>query len=277
MSSSKQEKMRGLFHPETGKTVIIPVDHGLCMGVVEGLEDPKAVVKKLMDDGVDATLMSFGVGKITAELFTLKKSMGRIITADYILMSQVPGVLEGVFGNCRYSTVEQAVKWGFDAVKVMLVWGTRPETQLEAIKYTGHLAAQCDKWGMPLMVEPVLLGEGIPGDKKNDPEVIQSACRIAVELGADILKAPYTGDKQSFGQIVQNSHLPVVVLGGPKMKNIKDVLQTAKDSVDAGGKGIVFGRNVWQHPHMDKVIEALKDIVHQESSVDEVLGRYGLM
>jgi len=67
-----------------------------------------------------------------------------------------------------------------------------------------------------------------------------------------------------------------MILGGPKMNNLRDVLQTARDAIDAGAKGVVFGRNVWQHPQMDKVLMSLKDIVHINKDVDLVMGKYEL-
>ena len=276
MVNAKELRVRRLFNEKDGNTVIIPVDHGFYMGAIKGLEDPVSVVAKLIQIRVDATLMSFGLGKVTANLFASRNSIGKILTADYVLMSKVPGVVEGIFGNSIYSTVEQAVKWQFDAVKVLLAWGTSSDIQLEAIKYIGELARQCDKVDMPLMIEPVLFGEFIPQDKKKDPKVIKDACRIALELGADIIKAPYTGDKESFAEIVENSYVPVIILGGPRMKSVKDILQTAKDSVMAGGKGICFGRNVWQHPAMGDMVHALQDVVHKTSEVEEILNKYDL-
>jgi len=276
MMCAKERRIQKLFNPESGNAVIIPIDHGFYMGSISGLEDPFAVVQKLMDDGVDATLMSYGLGKVTAEQFTAGTTMGKILTADYVLMSKMPGTVEGIFGNIAYSSVEQAVKWGFDAVKVLFVWGTEREVQLEAFRYIGEFARECDKADMPLMIEPVLMGEYIPKDKKKDPELITHACRISMELGADILKIPYTGDKESFARIVDTSHVPVVILGGPRMSSMKETLQTAKDSVDAGGKGVVFGRNVWQNPAMSSVIAALKDIVHTGAGVDETLSTHAL-
>jgi len=67
-----------------------------------------------------------------------------------------------------------------------------------------------------------------------------------------------------------------MILGGPKMNSLRDVLQTARDTIDAGAKGVVFGRNVWQHPQMDKVLMSLKDIVHINKDVDLVMGKYEL-
>ena len=112
------------------------------------------------------------------------------------------------------------------------------------------------------MVEPLLNGEDIPIEKKNDLGLIENTCRISLEIGADILKIPYTGGVESFSRIVKNSHVTVMILGGPKTNNLRDVLQTARNAIDAGAKDIVFGRNVWQHPQMNKVLMSPKDIVH---------------
>jgi len=126
------------------------------------------------------------------------------------------------------------------------------------------------------MVEPVLWGNNIPKEKKNDPELIEHASRMALEFGADILKIPYTGDETEFKELVNNLKVPIFVLGGPKMNNIEGVLKVAKESIEAGAKGIVFGRNVWQNPKMESLILGLKEIVHKNSDVEEVIKKYNL-
>ena len=147
---------------------------------------------------------------------------------------------------------------------------------MDVIKYIGVLIEECENYEMPLMIESVQRGTNLPKEKGKDPKVIVDACRIAVELGADILKAPCTGDKESFNQITKYSHIPIIILGGPKAKNLKDVLITPKDSLDAGGKGTCFGRNVWRDPNAKNIIAALKEITHQNAEVDEVWKKYNL-
>lgn len=274
MINIKEKRLQSLFNKKSDNAVIVPVDYGFFMGSAKGLEDPYNVVQNLIKCEVEGTIMSFGLGKIMEDLFTAKNKIAKILSADYLLMSKIPGEEEGILGNLLYSSVEQAIKWGFCAIKVILIWGTEPNVQLEAIKYVGKIARECDKHDMPLIIEPLLLGKYIPKEKKNDPQVIINASRIALEMGADILKVPYTGDKESFSQIVKHSHVPVLILGGPKTGGIKGILQTVKDSIEAGGRGLVFGRNVWQNPKMDNIISALKDIVHKNCEVNEVLKRY---
>jgi len=126
------------------------------------------------------------------------------------------------------------------------------------------------------MIEAVVMGNRIPKEQERDPEIIADACRIAVELGADIIKAPYTGDKDSFALLIERLKVPFIILGGPKVSGIKGVLQIVKDIVDAGARGPCFGRNVWGHPEVHSMVHALLDIVHKGASVEEVLDKYTL-
>jgi class I fructose-bisphosphate aldolase len=195
---------------------------------------------------------------------------------DYILLSKIPGIIEEIFANCAFFSVEQAVHWGFDAVKVLLAWGTDRETQIQSIQYIAKIAQACDKLQMPLMIKPFLDNKNIPKEKRKDPKVIIDASRIAVEMGADIIKIPYTGDKDSFAKIVDHSYVPVVIYGVPDMGKMKDLLQATKDSIDVGGKGIVFGMDVWQNNNRKKIIHALRDIIHKNKGIDEVTSKYNI-
>jgi len=89
---------------------------------------------------------------------------------------------------------------------------------------------------MPLMVEPLLSGEDNPIEKKNDPRFLENAYRISLEIGDDILKIPYTGNIESFSRIVANSHVHVMLLVGPKVNSLRDVLQMAREAIGAGAK-----------------------------------------
>jgi len=276
MSNLKEKRLNNLFNPKSGNSLITPIDHGFYMGAVKGLEDPVAKIEELIKYQVDGTLMSFGLNKIASKYFGTQDYLPKIMTADYVIFGEVPGEPKGVLANTYYSSVELAAKYNFDAIKVLFSWGTDLEQQVDVIKYIGALVEECDNYEMPIMIEPVQMGMNLPKEKGKDPKVIVDACRIALELGADILKAPYTGDKESFSQITKYSHVPVIILGGPKVDSMKEVLQMAKDSLDAGGKGTCFGRNVWGDPDMKNIIGALKEITHENAEVDEVCKKYNI-
>jgi class I fructose-bisphosphate aldolase len=273
----KELRMSRILNPKSGRSVIIPVDHGIVMGNVEGLEDPLKVLKQLINIGIDGTLLSPGIGKISIDLFSSKDAPGRILTADIPLLSTVPGGSGEVVGHEIIADVEFALRYNFDIVKVLLPWGEREHVQMEIVSVVSELANECDRWNVPIMVEPVLWGEAIPKEKRNDPKIIEHASRIALEIGADILKIPYTGDKAEFKDLVSDLKVPVFILGGPKMDNVEGVLKVAKESVEAGAKGIVFGRNVWQNPKMKDLVGALKAIVHDNAEISNTMNDFHLL
>jgi class I fructose-bisphosphate aldolase len=269
-------RLKKLFNPATGRTITIPMDHGFYVGNIRGLEDPWRVLEILIEERVDATLLSFGLGKITNGLFLSKDAPARILAMDATLRGTVPGENVGILDLDMFCTIEQALKWGFDAVKVLLIWGLEPEIQMKEIRAIGELVAQCDRWDMPIMIEPVLWGRNIPPHKKDDPETIAHAARIALEMGADILKVPYPGDVEHFRSLTEMLRVPVVILGGAGMGTTEKILQTALDSVRGGGRGVVFGRNVWQNGRLRELIRGLKEVVYEEKEVREVMAAHGL-
>ncbi|GAH12802.1 unnamed protein product, partial [marine sediment metagenome] len=111
---------------------------------------------------------------------------------------------------------------------------------------------------------------------EHDPEVVNIAVRVGAELGADIVKTNYTGDIDSFKKIVKGVHIPVIIAGGPKMDTDKELLEMVYDSVQAGGSGVAFGRNIFQSKDPTKLVSAIAKIVHENNSVDEVLKEYQL-
>jgi class I fructose-bisphosphate aldolase len=277
MYTAKETRIGRLFHPEYQRSIIIPIDHGFYLGNAPGLEDPYETMRILLEEGVDATILSYGLAKITNEAFTSKSSPTRILAIDNAILSNVPGEPANFLDFELGVPVEQALKAGFDVIKVLLIWGLDPDIQMKEIKAISTLVSQCDSWQIPLMIEPLLLGDHIPPDKRNDPDLIAHASRIAVELGADILKIPYTGDSEHFQSIVQRSHVPVLILGGAQMGSPKQMFRTARESVEAGGKGIVFGRSVWQHNRIRELIRGLKDAVYFLEREETIVGKYSLV
>lgn len=273
---AKEIRIARLLNPESGKAVNIPVDHGSVMGNVPGLTDPVATLERLIELGIDSTLVNAGFAKITEHLFESKMAPGRVLTSDLPLLSCVPGTQEHVMGQEQVASVEAAIRGGFDAMKVLLIWGVEEKLMMHSLKFIANLAEECDRWNMPFMIEPVFWGEQIPAEKHNDPELIEHGARIALEIGADILKMPYTGDQEGFADLVRRVKVPVMVLGGPKSESLRDVFVVARESIDAGAVGIVFGRNVWQHPQMDEVVRTLQDVVHKGMDVDTAMANHGL-
>ena len=133
----------------------------------------------------------------------------------------------------------------------------------------GKVAEACDNWHMPLLAMVYARGPQVPNSY--DPKVVAHCARVGVELGADIVKVPYTGDIESFSDVVSSCCVPVVIAGGELMDSTRQLLQMVHDSVKAGGAGVSIGRNVFQHPRRIELVRAMRAIVHDNADVDHAL------
>ena len=98
---------------------------------------------------------------------------------------------------------------------------------------------------------------------------------MGVELGADIVKVPYTGDIDSFADVIAGCCVPVVIAGGPRTETTREFLEMVDNSLKAGGSGLSVGRNVFQHPNRIQLVRALRAIVHENATVEEALAIVG--
>ena len=133
----------------------------------------------------------------------------------------------------------------------------------------GKVADECEVYGMPLLA--MMYPRGPKIQNEHAPEVVAHAARIGAELGADIIKANFTGNIDTFKAVVESCPVPVVIAGGPKCKTSEEVLQTTYDAIKAGAAGLSIGRNVFQHENPTLIVKALSAIVHEGASVEQAL------
>jgi DhnA family fructose-bisphosphate aldolase class Ia len=179
-------------------------------------------------------------------------------------------VLGGKFEEELISSVETALMYGAAGAAVTVKFGH--EREGEFARQASLVADSCERWGMPLMIEAMARGKDM---KSTDPKGILLASRAAQEIGADIVKTYYTGDPESFRQVVEGCPVPVVILGGAKMETVEQVFSDVHASLQAGGKGIAIGRNIWQHGNTRRMVEAMVGMVHQGWTVAEALAHAG--
>jgi DhnA family fructose-bisphosphate aldolase class Ia len=154
---------------------------------------------------------------------------------------------------------------GADAVSMHINVGAECEPQM--LSDLGMVSRQCRQWGMPLIVMAYPRGPKIKDSY--DPQAVAHAARVATELGADIVKCSYTGDIDTFREVVKGTVVPVVIAGGPKMNSDMDVLNMVHDSLEAGGHGVSMGRNIFQHKNIRGMMSAVSDIVLHGATVEE--------
>ena len=274
--SGMRVRLGHIFDPASGRALIVPVDHGLVLGALAGLENPRSLLESLEPLGVDATLLGPGLAQLHGDLFARRSAPARILTVDMPLLSNVPGESSEVRAYAMIATVDAALRLGVDGVKAMLVWGIEPSVKMDSLRLIAALARECDRSGMPLMIEPVLWGAAIGDARHADAHLIANACRIAVEIGANIVKAPYVADMDALAMLVRNTPVPLVILGGPRLDSEREVLQIAEHATAAGVNGLVFGRNVFQRPNAAQMIKALRAIIHDNITASEAAGLLGL-
>lgn len=227
--------------------------------VYPGLADPGPVLEAIVAGGADAVLTSPGVIRQFRDQL---KSVGLIMRMD-----GGNSTIRGAAPEMRllYS-VEDALKLGADAVICMGFPGTALEPR--TLGNIAQLANQCGTWGIPLMAE--VLPGGFMNPELGTPENTRLAVRLAVELGADMIKTSFTPPAESFRTVVENSYRPVLVLGG-SVVDVSSLLKMVESSMQAGAAGVVLGRNVWNNPNPKAMVEAITRIVHENASIEEAL------
>ncbi len=256
----KKIRLERIIDRNSGKTVIVPMDHGVTVGPIEGLADMRTAVSKIVAGGANAILMHKGI--VQAGHRGSGRDVGLIIhLSGGTSMSPDPNAKELI------CTVEEAIKLGADAVSVQINLGA--ETDKEMLGQLGFVSERCLQWQMPLVAMMYTRGPKI----KNEFDVnnVKHAARVGAELGADIVKVPYTGSVKSFTEVVQGCPVPVVIAGGPKMESDKDIFEMVEGALKADAAGLSIGRNAFQHKNPEKLVGALCKMVHEGISVKEAI------
>ncbi len=242
--------------PDDRKVLIIPMDHGLVMGNVPGLQRPAALLEALVAAGTDGTLLSAGMAKLLGGRVK-QAGMSLTMMVDHQIWGDRPGQVESIRSVDAIVPVAMAAALGADAVKALFVCGLGDSISAATVAVAARLAAEAHDVGMPLMLEPLWFGE--PLAVADHDEVIVHAARMSLELGADILKIPAVGP-DALGQILAWG-VPTVFLGGAKQDDPTALFGAIRAGLAAGARGVVVGRNVWQRPDLSEAIEQLRAVL----------------
>jgi DhnA family fructose-bisphosphate aldolase class Ia len=238
-----------------------------------GIEDMRTVVKTLVNAAPDAIQLTLGMARHLQEI------PGRF-KPSLVLRTDVANIYGKELPTSRFSlmieeTMLQAVRYDAACVCVNLfqIPGA-PEVHAQCVENILRLKPQADYYGMPMMIEPLVFqpNEKAGGYMVNgDETAITYLVRQAVELGADIVKADPTDDVSRYHKVIEAaSGIPVLVRGGGRVSD-REILERTQGLLAQGAAGIVYGRNVIQHPNPKGITQALMAMVHQNAGVDEAL------
>jgi fructose-bisphosphate aldolase/2-amino-3,7-dideoxy-D-threo-hept-6-ulosonate synthase len=259
-------RMERIIDRETGKTVIVPMDHGVTVGPIAGLINMPETVNMVAAGGANAVLMHAGGSLLGRRGYG--KDIGLIVH-----LSASTSLGPDPNHKVLVSSVERAIKYGADAVSVHINLGADDEPDM--LRDLGKVAMGCEEWGMPLVAMVYTRGPKI--ENEYDVSVVKHAARVAAEVGADIVKVNYTGHPDSFREVVEGcggdrpGGIKVVIAGGPKLDSDRDLLEMVAGAMAAGAKGASIGRNAFQHAYPTKIVSAIAAIVHRNVSVEEAI------
>jgi len=260
MGIGKSIRMERIVDRKSGRSVVVPMDHGVTQGPIFGLTDMKGAVNAVAEGGANAVLVHKGI--VIAGHRGYGKDIGLIIHLS-ASTSLGPDPLNKVI----VATVEEAIRLGADAVSMHVNVGAANEPEmLEALGLTTMV---CDEWGMPLLAMMYPRGKKVKSE--HDPEVVMHAARVGAELGADLIKTNYTGDPDSFKEVIQSCPVPVIIAGGPKANTDAEVLEMVEGAISVGASGVSIGRNVFQHKNPTVMTRAISKVVHEGVSAKEAM------
>jgi len=260
MGIGKSIRMERIFERNSGRSVIVPMDHGVTAGPIYGLTDMRNAVNAVAEGGANAVLLHKGI--VIAGHRGYGKDIGLIIHLS-ASTSLGPDPLNKVV----VAQVEEAIRLGADAVSMHVNVGA--DTEAEMLEALGAMTMICERWSVPLLAMMYPRGKKVKNE--HEQEMVMHAARVGAELGADLIKTNYTGDPDSFKEVVQTCLVPVIIAGGPKTNTDEELMEMVEEAIAAGAAGISIGRNVFQHKDPARMTRALSKIVHENYTAQEAL------
>jgi len=247
-----KNRLSNIIKPETGRTVMLAVDHGYFLGPTTKLENARKTIEPLLPYA-DALMLTRGILRTSVDPeasipIVLRVSGGASITGKDLAN-------EGIT-----TSIEEAVRLNVSAVALSIFVGTDYEHQ--TLLNLACLVNEAQPYGIPVLAVTAV-GKELG---KRDVRFLSLSCRIAAELGASFVKTYYCDE---FEKVVESCPVPVVIAGGPKSGTELDALKMAYDAIQKGAVGVDMGRNIWQSPYPIPMIKAVKAVVHEKASPEE--------
>ena len=254
--NGKKNRLARILSPQTGRGLIIAVDHGMALGPMTGIEKPAGVFQ-VLNPYADAWLMTKGIFTHAYEPdgrrgIILRASGGATIVGPDITR-------EG-----PTASVEELLSLAADAVAASAYIGSPNEH--ETLRHMSAVAESCRRWQVPLVG---VIGVGKEKEKAQDARFIALGARVAAEHGADIVKTYYTAE--DFEKVTGGCPVPIAIAGGPKCETDEETLAMIRGALDGGAAGIVMGRNIWQSQRPVPLIKAVRAMIHEDIALKEAV------
>ena len=269
----KSARLNRLFNPKSNRCFDVAIDHGFFneYGFLSGIENIEKAIATLVEAAPDAIQLTVGQAPVL-QAYPGRHKPSLVLRTDVanVYGKELPRAL---FSRMIKAPVEQALRLDATCVVVNLFRiPNQPEVTDQCIQNILEIKPECDRHGMPLMIEPLVFqsNEKVGGYMVDgDPAKIIPLVRQAVELGADIIKADPTDDVTLYGRVIETAGgIPVLVRGGSKAPE-KEILERTQGLLAQGAAGIVYGRNIIQHQNPAGMTRALMVLVHDNATAQQ--------
>lgn len=249
-----KNRLSKIIKPETGRALMLAVDHGYFLGPTRKLEVPRETITPLLPYA-DAVMLTRGILRTSVDPATSTPVVLRVSGGTSIIGPSLAD--EGIT-----TPFDEAIRLNVSAVALSIFVGTEYEQQ--TLLNLADLVSEGEECGIPVLAVTAV-GKEL---EKRDARFLSLCCRIAAELGAHFVKTYYCDD---FEKVVESCPVPVVIAGGPKLETFKDTLQLVRDAIERGAVGVDMGRNIWQADHPIAAIRAVRSVVHENAPADEAM------
>jgi putative autoinducer-2 (AI-2) aldolase len=254
MDWGMNNRINRILQPESGRTVMLAIDHGYFLGPTSGLEEPGKTVEFLLPYA-DSLMLTRGV---------LRHCIPPASKTPVVLrISGGTSILQELSNEGLTVSVEDAIRLNASAITLSIFIGA--EGERETLLNLAKVVDAGQKYGIP-----VLAVTAVGKEMTRDARYLGLACRIAAEIGAHMVKTYFC---EGFEEIVRATPVPIVVAGGKKVAEI-EALRMAHNAVRAGARGVDMGRNIFQSDCPVGMIRAVRAVVHQDAGVDEAFEIY---
>jgi class I fructose-bisphosphate aldolase len=275
VNAGKQQRLSRILNPKDGRAVCVAADHGWMCDFTPNVVHLRQIVGQVVEGGADAILLSMGQARQLGSLLQGRRTPAMLIRADWMNMPRLGSsnvanaVPQQELRHLATATAQDALNVGASGITIYLFLGYGDEIEATNVEECAIFAQECRRVGLVCIIEPLAVGASVTG--ANSVEILTLGARMAVEIGADMLKIPYTGDVNTFRRLIQVAGAPTLVLGGPRSKRNRDGLDLVAEAIEAGAAGTLFGRNVTKAPDPAQMVRDLCAVVHDGVPVDDLM------
>ncbi|MFN2267538.1 MAG: 2-amino-3,7-dideoxy-D-threo-hept-6-ulosonate synthase [Desulfonatronovibrio sp.] len=241
-----KRRLGRFFDTEKNITMIMPMDHGVSEGLISGLDDMGDFIAGLTDTPVKAVVLHKGMAMEYSSRLSFEQNMVVHLSA---------GTKHGIpsYNKSLICSVQEALRLGADAVSMHVNIGNDLEDRM--LGDLGMVTDEAHQLGLPVL--SMIYARGGQIINELDPALVAHCIRLGAEMGADMIKVPFSGEEKVFARAVGNCPVPVVIAGGPRQDDFENFCVMIKKAINCGAKGVSIGRNIFQHPRPYEALEKL--------------------